>query len=68
MLGISDYMFLLIRKATNRVIFSIPCQAIIGWAEFSDDVLHIYYGRGERIAIRASACPSCDWMREVKLR
>lgn len=68
MLGISDYMFLLIRKSTNRVIFSIPCQAIIGWAEFSSDILHVYFGRGERIAIRASSCSSCDWKREVKLR
>nr|XP_039270889.1 signal-induced proliferation-associated 1-like protein 1 isoform X1 [Styela clava] len=68
MLGISDYMFLLIRKSTNRVIFSIPCQAIIGWAEFSNHTLHVYFGRGERIAIRASSCSACDWKREVKLR
>ena len=68
-LGISDCVFCIIERETRKLIFSMPCQAVLGWSvppptaeqmnSYERD-LHIYYGRGERVSIHTNDRDSRD--------
>jgi len=73
-LGISDCVLSIIEKETKKLIFSMPCQAVLGWSvpiptqeqmkSFERDI-HIFYGRGERLSICTNDIDSRD---EIILR
>ena len=73
-LSISDCVLLVVEVKTKKLIFAIPCQAVLGWSvppptpeqlsTYERDI-HIYYGRGERISIGTDDVDSRD---EIILR
>ena len=72
--GISDCVLCVIEADTKKLIFSMPCQAVLGWSvpppsheqlKSYERHIHIFYGRGERISIRTDDVDSRD---EIILR
>ena len=61
LLAVSNCALSVIESASKQLIFSIPCQAVLGWGmpvPTPDQLmsnrrdLHIYYGRGERLSVQ----------------
>nr|CAB3266077.1 signal-induced proliferation-associated 1-like protein 1 [Phallusia mammillata] len=73
LLGMSDCVLTIIEISSRQLIFSIPCQAVLGWTVPlpSGDLhsykrsLHVYYGRGERVSVQIDDVESRD---EIVLR
>ncbi|XP_076817370.1 uncharacterized protein LOC143462939 isoform X2 [Clavelina lepadiformis] len=73
-MGMSDCVLSIVEITTKQPIFSIPCQAILGWTVPSPNTeqlrchrrdLHVYYGRGEKMSVHTNDVDSRD---EIVLR
>nr|XP_009857983.1 signal-induced proliferation-associated 1-like protein 1 isoform X3 [Ciona intestinalis] len=68
-MGLSDCVLTIIEISSRKLIFSIPCQAILGWTvplPTPEQIrgikrdLYIYYGRGERISLHTEDIDARD--------
>ena len=67
-MAISNCVLSIVELESKQLIFSIPCQAVLGWGspaaadQLDSNIreLHIYYGKGERLSLEVEGAETRD--------